>query len=661
MCGIFGYVSASNHSGRIDDIKTIKKLYTLSESRGKEASGVISLTQNKIEFIRNPIPASELIRRKDFNSLLDHSLTESGLVAVFGHSRLVTNGLSENNKNNQPVYSGKILGVHNGIIVNDVELWKKNKQLIKNTDVDTEVLLQLINLNLKKDGILKSIAQAYNQIEGVANIALIFEDLDLGVLATNNGSLYYALSVDGKSFLFASEKFILAQAILMSRIKSKFLIKNIFQLESNNILLIDFSKFSIQTYSFRESVSSNLKISNYHRKIIEYSKIAHGDSSIKSNLKFKPIDRSIIEKAYRRNYKTVSKLKRCSRCILPETMPFIEFDNFGVCNYCKDYIIHKPKGVIALKKLFDADHELYDCIVTLSGGRDSSFGMHFMKDRLGLDIASYTYDWGMVTDLARRNQMRMCGVLGVEHILVSADIIKKRKNIRKNVSAWLKKPELGMIPLFMAGDKKFFYWSHKIAKQLRTSKILLCENLLERTNFKTGFCGIKPVAVTKNTYTLSLKNKLKLLFYYFKNFIKNPRYINTSLLDTFGAFTSYYVMKHNFINLFDYIKWDEYVIDQTLAKNYNWEKSHDAKSTWRIGDGTAAFYNYIYYTMAGITENDTFRSNQVREGIISRKQALSLSAQENKPRIDSIAWYLDAIGLDFNSTMLTINNAKKIY
>jgi hypothetical protein len=42
---------------------------------------------------------------------------------------------------------------------------------------------------------------------------------------------------------------------------------------------------------------------------------------------------------------------------------------------------------------------------------------------------TYTYDWGMVTDLARRNISRMCSILGVENIIVAADISKKRDNI----------------------------------------------------------------------------------------------------------------------------------------------------------------------------------------------------------------------------------------
>ena len=46
---------------------------------------------------------------------------------------------------------------------------------------------------------------------------------------------------------------------------------------------------------------------------------------------------SVIEKEYKDRFKKIEALKRCSKCLLPETMPFIEFDNQGVCNYCKNY------------------------------------------------------------------------------------------------------------------------------------------------------------------------------------------------------------------------------------------------------------------------------------------------------------------------------------
>ena len=51
---------------------------------------------------------------------------------------------------------------------------------------------------------------------------------------------------------------------------------------------------------------------------------------------------------------------------------------------------------------------------------------------------TYTYDWGMTSDIGRRNISRMCAKLGIENIIVSADLKKKRNNIRKNINAWLK-------------------------------------------------------------------------------------------------------------------------------------------------------------------------------------------------------------------------------
>jgi hypothetical protein len=87
----------------------------------------------------------------------------------------------------------------------------------------------------------------------------------------------------------------------------------------------------------------------------------------------------------------------------------------------------------------------------------------------------------------------------------------------------------------------------------------------------------------------------------------------------------------------------------------------DTNATWRIGDGTAAFYNYIYYVAAGFTENDTFLSNQIREGMVRREEALKLTLEQNKPRFESIQWYCDTIGIDFEKTIKMINSIPKLY
>ncbi len=161
---------------------------------------------------------------------------------------------------------------------------------------------------------------------------------------------------------------------------------------------------------------------------------------------------------------------------------------------------------------------------------------------------------------------------------------------------------------------------------------------------------------------MSKSSQIKLFGFIFKNILKNPKYINSSIFDTLGSYVVRYVSpKKDYFHFFDYYRWDEKEIVDTIIDEYDWETANDTESTWRIGDGTASFYNYIYYTVAGFTESDTFRSNQIREGMITREEAMKLAVMENQPRYESIKWYLDIVGLDFKDTIKIINNMPKLY
>ena len=66
-------------------------------------------------------------------------------------------------------------------------------------------------------------------------------------------------------------------------------------------------------------------------------------------------------------------------------------------------------------------------LVPFSGGRDSAYALNYLSENFDGEIISYTYDWGFVTKLARKNISRICGELKIENILVSADIDQKEK------------------------------------------------------------------------------------------------------------------------------------------------------------------------------------------------------------------------------------------
>lgn len=355
----------------------------------------------------------------------------------------------------------------------------------------------------------------------------------------------------------------------------------------------------------------------------------------------------------------IRKLRRCSRCVLPETMPFIEFDGDGVCNYCRTYRKREYVGEEAVRRMADSLRRTggeCDSLVSFSGGRDSSYGLHYFVRELGLHPLAFSYDWGMVTDLAIRNQRRMCERLGVKLVTVTADLAVKRCNIRKNILAWLKRPDLGLVPLFMAGDKHYFYHANRVCRENGLKTILMAANPFEETHFKSGFCGVRPkvlrTAESAGAFErLPLASVSRMAAHYAWQFLRNPAYLNSSLWDTATAALSYYVVPHDYFRLFNYIPWDEAVVDRTLIDEYGWETSPETKSTWRIGDGTSPFYNYIYYRLAGFTENDTLRSNQIREGMLTREEALALVYRDNQPRFDGLKWYFDVVGLDMERVL----------
>ena len=221
-----------------------------------------------------------------------------------------------------------------------------------------------------------------------------------------------------------------------------------------------------------------------------------------------------------------------------------------------------------------------------------------------------------------------------------------------------------MVPLFMAGDKLFYYYGRQLRQETGIKlTIFAAGHQLEQMEFKVGFCGIDQ-KLTNNTklYHFKLMNKVQLALWYIKQYLLNPRYINESFFDSILAYYASFLNKDDYLYLYRYIPWDEKLMEKTLKEEYGWEEDgRYGKNQWRMGDGQTAFINYIYYTVAGFSEFDNFRSNQIREGLITRQEALELVKDDNRPRLEMLEEFSQMIGFNLEEVLLKINDIPKHY
>ena len=143
MCGIFGIIQPKKEHGG----SNLSELFRLSESRGKEASGLALEDSNSIRVLKTPFPASDFIKTKEYQENLKNN--QNNYFKAIGHSRLVTNGDENNNYNNQPVIRNGMVLVHNGIITNSKEIWADIQGDKPNSELDSELIPLLLDHKLK--------------------------------------------------------------------------------------------------------------------------------------------------------------------------------------------------------------------------------------------------------------------------------------------------------------------------------------------------------------------------------------------------------------------------------------------------------------------------------------------------------------------------------
>jgi hypothetical protein len=120
-------------------------------------------------------------------------------------------------------------------------------------------------------------------------------------------------------------------------------------------------------------------------------------------------------------------LRRCKKCLLPETVPGAALDRDGVCAPCRAWRPADAGAAEAARAARERDLEAalasarasgapYDALVCLSGGKDSLFLLHRVVKDFGLRALAFTTDVN-IPDIAWKNIRRTIAALGVDHLV----------------------------------------------------------------------------------------------------------------------------------------------------------------------------------------------------------------------------------------------------
>lgn len=592
MCGLVAVVKENGQLSE-NSIHSFHILAKKSQRRGSDSSGIVKGINENIFIYRMDSGISGLLKKLD--------LSPSNFIA--GHSRLATHG-DITAENIQPVLDSGWVILHNGIITNSSKFTNKDaidslaiNMVLKNCDIDS-----------------KSIAAALNKLTGEISLIGLHTSGYL-LLYTNVGGIYSGKNSEDTLF-FASEETFLKDINC----------KDISQLSLNTPYILRLPKdlYNIVEKSFNSG--SEIKIEKRDSFAATISEKYHVEI-----LKI---------------LKSRKKAEMCRRCLLPKNFAGLNFDEFDQCELCQLYQPIQLLGEDTLKtQVFSKNKKV---LVNLSGGRDSCYVLHKAVE-FGFQPTAFTYDWGFVSTAARENMAKICGKLGVEHIVISPNLQINRLVVKEVLKGWLEKCDPATIPLLMAGDKPLLSKSIQVAKELGNIPILHGDHYLESTHFKSALAGAR-YSKSNGTGTVSYRLPLRSILQMSIRYLSLLRYIKKVKIKVSSQLVSsaliYYLKKHPFYSVFNYIPWNEDEIESAL-QIYDWSNNNsDVQQNWRMGDSTAPLYNLLYLLLIGYCENDALISNKVRAGILSRDEGVIELEKLNSPDFKGIEAYLSLIDFD---------------
>jgi hypothetical protein len=318
---------------------------------------------------------------------------------------------------------------------------------------------------------------------------------------------------------------------------------------------------------------------------------------------------------------------------MPSSYPGIHFDERGVCSQCLQFTKKEPVGEDALLKILRSrSGSEYDCIVGISGGKDSCYVAYLAKEVYKLRVLAVCYDFPFLCDLARDNIDRVCKTFDINLITV------KSKN---NLEYHLMRNHLRSLAATGTSWGQCLFCHYGInAILLQISEQKRIPFILSGiTKYELWDPGSRIGMLLKRIKKLPFRDIMRFAYYQSRAYMRlvdqrrQFRIPSCSMLNVYTR-AEMPPSSTEHIHIFDYVRWDQNLMEKVLIEKAGWAKPEKSIS-WRYDCILEPLLDHTYMKEFGISTVGIYLSHLIRDGMISRDEALKIMHEsENGEALD---------------------------
>jgi len=332
-------------------------------------------------------------------------------------------------------------------------------------------------------------------------------------------------------------------------------------------------------------------------------------------------------------------LQYCTRCCIPETQEGVQFDDVGICRACQsseqkihiNWVERERRLREIVEDAKSRSGNGYDCIIPISGGKDSTFQLHVLTKLYGMKPLAVTFSHNWWSETGWYNLQNALETFNVDHMMFTPNRALINKIAKRSIGAigdvsWHDHGGVGSYPLQVAVKFKIplLIWGESIAESSGRASYDAPVHTFDRDYFIKQSAKLRADEMAQGDLTVRDMYPFTV-----------P---SQEEIDGAGVWG---------IHLGDYLFWDDERQTEFLRDTYGWRETQMENTYKRYKsaeDVMSGMHDFTCYLKRGYGRATSQASIDVRNGLLTRDEAFELIRKHDPQVPEALAYYLQITG-----------------